>query len=372
MKKLLVVAGARPNFMKIAPLIRALATQSFFSYKIVHTGQHYDSLMSETFFEELGIPVPDYNLNVGSASHSVQTAAIMVEFEKICLIEIPDVVIVMGDVNSTLSCGIVTKKLNIKLAHVEAGLRSFDRAMPEEINRIVTDSISDYFFVTEKSGLINLEREGQVKNVHFVGQIMIDNLYYQLECLKKYNTLKSNELLEKLEGPYAVLTLHRPSNVEDKRVLTDLITCFKELSRTIPIIFPCHPRTMKKLKEFNIPTALWVPGAELTDKFIVTNPFGYMDFLNIWKNSRCVLTDSGGLQEETTALKIPCITIRENTERPITVEIGSNEISGMNVIKIGELFNKAVTGTWKKSEVPELWDGKTSDRIVSCLKEHEF
>jgi UDP-N-acetylglucosamine 2-epimerase (non-hydrolysing) len=370
LKKLLLIAGARPNFMKIAPIARALDKLGTIEYKIVHTGQHYDNGMSQTFFEELGIPAPHYNLSVGSASHAVQTANIMIKFEEVCLKEKPDIVAVVGDVNSTAACGLVAKKLNIALAHVEAGLRSNDRTMPEEINRIVTDSISDYLFVTEKSGIDNLKREGHPESqIHFVGHVMIDNLFYQIGRLQQAPFTISNELRSKLKIPYAVLTMHRPSNVDTKATLDKLLSCFKALSQTVPIVFPCHPRTLARIKEFGLQDRIdeWHPGAKVNGGLIATAPLGYMDFLNLWKDAACALTDSGGLQEETTALKIPCITFRETTERPITVEVGTNEVVGTDTEKIAGLFARAIAGKWKKSEVPELWDGKASERIVEKL-----
>lgn len=366
MKKLLVVAGARPNFVKIAPFIKALRSSGKFSYKIVHTGQHYDTNMSQIFFDELEIPPPDYSLNVGSSSSSVQIANIMIKFEEVCLVEKPDLVVVVGDVNSTVACGLVAKKLNIKLAHIEAGLRSFDRSMPEEINRIITDSISDYLFVSEKSGLENLIQEGHpVSSMYHVGQIMADSLYHQMSNPKA--TLISDELRSKIGRSYAVLTMHRPSNVDDIPTLKRLMLCFKELCNKIPIVFPCHPRTLSKIKALGIEVDTWSCGKEVVGNFIITEPFGYRDFLNLWKGSVCVLTDSGGLQEETTILKIPCITFRETTERPVTVSVGSNVVVGTDTEKIEYFFNKAITGCWRASDVPELWDGKTSERIIAYL-----
>jgi UDP-N-acetylglucosamine 2-epimerase (non-hydrolysing) len=369
MKKLILVAGARPNFMKIAPIIRALDKEKEFEYRIVHTGQHYDTSMSQTFFEELGIPKPDYNLNAGSSSHSAQTADIMVKFEKVCLKENPDTVVVVGDVNSTLACGLVAKKLCIDLAHVEAGLRSGDRTMPEEINRVVTDSISDYLFVTEPSGVKNLIESGSAGKIHFVGHVMVDNLYYQLEQIERVSVLEGKKIKSKISDRYAVLTLHRPSNADNKEILTKLLLCFNILAKKIPVIFPCHPRTLSRIKEFGLEhlCSSWGRDGPINGDFVITPPLGYMDFLYLWKDAVCVITDSGGLQEETTALKVPCITFRETTERPITVETGSNEIAGTDVDKINFLFQKALLGNWKKSTVPELWDGRAGERIVKIL-----
>ncbi|MBA4369906.1 MAG: UDP-N-acetylglucosamine 2-epimerase (non-hydrolyzing), partial [Desulfobacterium sp.] len=307
--KVFLIAGARPNFMKIAPIARAFEKQDQIQYKIVHTGQHYDQNMSDVFFDELGIRNPDYHLGAGGGSHAEQTAKIMVEFEKICETDRPDLVMVVGDVNSTLACSIVAKKMDIQVAHVEAGLRSFDITMPEEINRMVTDSISDLFFVTEEQGMINLRNEGKPESaIHFVGHVMIDNLYYQLSKLEPM-ALDAFSLHEfKKQNPaYGVVTLHRPSNVDDKQKLEHIVEALAHISETLPLIFPIHPRTRKNMDAFGIrtPTAM-----KLTD------PLSYMEFLNLWKDAKLVLTDSGGLQEETTALGIPCLTIRENTERP--------------------------------------------------------
>jgi UDP-N-acetylglucosamine 2-epimerase (non-hydrolysing) len=372
MKKILIVAGARPNFMKIAPIVRALDADSPLDYKIIHTGQHYGADMSDRFFDELDIPAPHYNLNVGSASHAVQTAAIMVRFEEVCLKEKPDMVVVVGDVNSTVACGLVAKKLDIKLAHVEAGLRSHDRTMPEEINRIVTDSIADDLFVTEKQGLANLKREGHAdETIHFVGHVMIDNLYYQLRKLSPLSSPIGMELKGLIGNRYAVCTMHRPSNVDNPENLTGLIETLATLSSTLPILFSCHPRTFSRIGEFGLlhHFSPWKQGEKINGSFVLTNPLGYMDFLCLWKDAVCVVTDSGGLQEETTALKIPCITTRMTTERPVTVETGSNEVIGLDWERLCSLFLGAASGSWKESRIPELWDGNASKRIVAILNE---
>jgi len=370
MKKIILVAGARPNFMKIAPIIRALENEKNAEYVLVHTGQHYDAGMSQTFFGELGIPNPHHNLNVGSASHAVQTANIMIRFEEVCLKEKPDVVVVVGDVNSTAACGLVAKKLCIDLAHVEAGLRSNDRAMPEEINRIVTDAVSDYLFVTEPSGVSNLTREGHPQSrIHYVGHVMIDNLYYQLEKLSTAAPVIGTEIKSKISQRYAVVTMHRPSNVDNRETLARLLAVFGRIAEKTPVVFPCHPRTLGRIREFKLDhlCSFWKSGDAIHGGLVITPPLGYMDFLCLWKDALCVMTDSGGLQEETTALKIPCITFRETTERPVTAEIGSNEVVGTDTDKIADLFEKACAGRWKKSRVPELWDGKASERIVRTL-----
>jgi len=366
--------------MKIAPIIRALSAwrtrlrQGFgaassatdnrqrtynLSWKIVHTGQHYDYEMSRVFFDELEIPEPDYYLGAGSGSHAEQTAKVMVEFEKVCVEQKPDVAIVVGDVNSTLACSVTAKKLNINLAHVEAGLRSGDMTMPEEINRIVTDSIADYLFVTEKSGEDNLLKEGKPKDkIHFVGHVMIDNLLYQLQKLEQEDgsRFKSNPLKEKLDR-YAFLTLHRPSNVDNKVVLSRIAGALNEISQETPIVFPIHPRTRKMIDQFDI---------KLSKGVHIMEPLGFRESLFLWKDAVMVMTDSGGLQEETTALGVPCITIRENTERPITIEMGTNILAGNKKADILKCYREIMRNP-KKGEVPPLWDGKTAERIVHIL-----
>ncbi len=297
--KIFLIAGARPNFMKIAPIVRELKNrnENHLSFKIVHTGQHYDFDMSQAFFNDLDIPEPDFFLDAGSGSHAAQTAKIMVAFEKVCLDEKPDVVVVVGDVNSTLACSIVAKKLLIKVAHVEAGLRSFDLTMPEEINRMVTDSISDYFFVTETSAITNFEKEGKSpEHIYFVGHVMIDNLLHQYKKLETEDTtdFENYELKNKLDD-YIFMTLHRQSNVDDKEILSEIIDAMNHISRKTPVIFPIHPRTKKMLEEFNI---------ELSDNIYQLTPLGFNESLFLWKDAICLFTDSGGLQEETTALSV--------------------------------------------------------------------
>ena len=377
MKKIFLVAGARPNFMKIAPVLRSMERfPDEIHPLLVHTGQHYDAKMSSTFFDSLGIKKPDYNLEAGSGSHATQTAAIMVKFEGICLSEKPDMVLVVGDVNSTIATGLVAKKLQITLCHVEAGLRSGDRAMPEEINRLATDSITDLFFTTEPEGARNLLKEGhKAETIHFVGHVMIDNLFYQLKRLETgaegLVDIPIRNLKQALPEKYLCMTMHRPSNVDNKETLARLLKAISDVARDVPIVFPCHPRTRKNIEQFGLSNFLdtgYQNRSAVTSGIIVTEPLGYDDFLYLWKNAAGVLTDSGGLQEETTALKIPCITMRTSTERPVTAEIGSNEVVGADGERIIAYAKKMLTGSWKKSGIPDLWDGKASERIVDVLR----
>lgn len=366
MQKLIyLIAGARPNFMKIAPIVRALQSSTLLIYKIIHTGQHYDREMNDVFFEELGIPQPDVFMAAGGGSHAQQTAKIMVAFEEYCQTERPDAVLVVGDVNSTLACSIVAKKLNIPVAHVEAGLRSGDRSMPEEINRLVTDSISDWFFVTEPSGTKHLQHEGQPDSAIFhVGHVMVDNLLYQANKLTHTDTSKLETAAYKTsitiaKKGYGVITLHRPSNVDDPQMMTKISGALKEIATQLPLIFPVHPRTRINLEKFSI---------DLGPNITLIGPQAYMSFLNLWKDATLVLTDSGGLQEETTALGVPCITIRNNTERPITVDEGSNVLAGTDPKQIISAAEKILNHQGKVSRKPELWDGKAAERIVAILE----
>lgn len=365
MKKLIyLVAGARPNFMKIAPIIRVLQTaQERFTFQLVHTGQHYDREMSDVFFEELGIPQPDYYLDCGGGSHAEQTAKIMVAFERICqtAAQRPHCVLVVGDVNSTLACAIVAKKLHIPVAHVEAGLRSGDRSMPEEINRLVTDSISDWFFCTEPAGVANLLREGQSASAIFhVGHVMVDNLLYQKQQLEQQAsaTLATTSTKTALRR-YGVVTLHRPSNVDDTQVLTSIIGALNSIAQHLPLVFPIHPRTRDKLKTL---------GVQLSERIILLGPQPYMEFLNLWKDAVLVLTDSGGLQEETTALGVPCLTLRRNTERPITVDEGTNILVGTAPTDIIQAAQGVLQGHSKQGQRPVLWDGRAAERIFEQLE----
>jgi len=359
-----LVAGARPNFMKIAPIVRALQSQTALTFKIIHTGQHYDRDMNEVFFEELGIPQPDIFMGAGGGSHAQQTAKIMVAFEELCQAERPDAVLVVGDVNSTLACSISAKKLNIPVAHVEAGLRSGDMTMPEEINRLVTDSITDWFFVTEPSAVKHLEKEGKAASaIHYVGHVMVDNVLFQADKLSAadtsgYETSAFKAAQAEKGSRYGVVTLHRPSNVDDATMMTRIAGALKEIANELPLIFPVHPRTRANLAGF---------GIDLGPNITLVGPQAYMAFLNLWKDAAVVLTDSGGLQEETTALGVPCITIRENTERPVTVDEGSNVLVGTDPVRILAEAHKVLRGEGKQGRRPHLWDGKAAERIVAVL-----
>ena len=365
---IVIVAGARPNFIKIGPLVHELEIhKNIFNTILVHTGQHYDFEMSEKFFKDLDIPKPKYFLHVGSASHATQTAKIMIAFEKVILRVMPNIVVVVGDVNSTLACAIVASKLNIQIAHVEAGLRSFDRAMPEEINRIVTDSLSDYLFVSEESGLVNLKSEGvNSKNVHFVGNIMIDTLLSKMEKIAKSNILNSLEVRYKTKklklDTYAVLTLHRPVNVDSKESLTNIYNILKAISKKTKIVYPVHPRTKMMIKKHD-----FLRKFKLLDNLIVVEPLGYIDFIKLAKDSSFVLTDSGGIQEETTFLKVPCLTMRDNTERPVTINKGTNNLVGINKYRISRHVDYILNNINRRSKIPKLWDGKTAERIVRII-----
>lgn len=362
--RLVLVAGARPNFMKIAPIVRALERHpAAFEWRLVHTGQHYDHGMSDVFFEELGIPTPDHHLGAGGGSHAEQTARIMVGFERYCREFVPDMVLVVGDVDSTLACAVVAKKLQAKVAHVEAGLRSGDRRMPEEINRLATDAISDLCFVTEPSGLANLAREGHApETVHFVGHVMIDNLFHQLAALERLpsGNFKSSALKRQL-GRYGVVTLHRPSNVDSAEILSQIMAALDDVSRELPLVFPVHPRTRANLERF---------GIALPPRVTLTEPMPYMEFLNLWKDAALILTDSGGLQEESTALGISCLTLRENTERPVTVDEGTNVVVGTARERIVAAAQAALTASIPRADLrrPALWDGAAAERIVDVLR----
>ena len=362
--KIIHVVGARPNLMKIAPIIFECKKHGEMESLLIHTGQHYDDKMNGLFFRELGIPEPDINLGVGSASHAVQTAEIMKAFEPVVLKHRPDVVLVVGDVNSTVACGLVVVKLGVKLVHVEAGLRSFDRSMPEEINRVVTDSISDILFCTEQSGVDNLLHEGISKEkIHLVGHVMIDTLLRNLERARHSVILEELRGRGYLEGGnFAVLTLHRPSNVDDPVIFSRILDALEIIHQDMPILFPIHPRTRRNLATLGLDERI-----EGLSRLHLLEPLGYLDFLRLTSTAKIVLTDSGGIQEETTFLKVPCITLRENTERPITMEIGSNQVVGTDPEKIVQAYRRVISGKWRQMAVPPLWDGKAAERIVKIL-----
>ncbi len=358
--KFVSVVGARPNFMKVAPLHRAFSKIGSLQHFIVHTGQHYDANMSKVFFEDLELPKPDVYLGVGSGSHAEQTAKVMVEFEKVLVKERPDLVVVVGDVNSTVACSLTAAKLLIPVAHVEAGLRSFDRTMPEELNRMVTDVLSDYLFVTEESGVMNLRHEGiEEKKVFLVGDVMIDSLILYREKAKRSRIKDSFGLTG---GAYTLVTLHRPSNVDDRENLSKILRIFEGISGSGKIIFPIHPRTRKRIEEFGLSRRF-----QEVDSLVLADPLGYLDFLNLMMDARILLTDSGGIQEETTFLNIPCVTMRENTERPSTIEVGTNVLTGLDVDRVIGLTRECYGGKWKVSRVPDLWDGRAAERIADIL-----
>ncbi len=369
--KVLCVVGARPNFMKAAPVIEALRKRPEMSVMLVHTGQHYDRQMSELFFEELGLPKPDLDLEVGSGSHGQQTGQIMIRIEPVLQREKPDLVIVFGDVNSTVAAALCAAKLGIKVAHVEAGLRSFDRTMPEELNRIMTDHLSDYLFTTEPSARKNLLREGIAEEkIFFVGNVMVDTLLNHVEQARAY---RFRERLGLASRSYGLLTLHRPSNVDELGTLTTILEAVHELGKQVPIVFPCHPRTRQQLDKTGLKYLAAVNGlgdGSQQRPLIVMDPLGYVEFLSLMTDARLVLTDSGGIQEETTVLGIPCLTLRENTERPVTIEQGTNVLVGTSRERILAAAAKALNGTCSATRVPELWDGKAAERIAKIL-EHQ-
>ena len=369
--KIISVVGARPNFMKIAPIIQAINSHNknihnnrsihneiLIHHVLIHTGQHYDIEMSDVFFQDLGLPRPDINLEVGSASHTVQTANIMTLFEKVCLEEKPGWILVVGDVNSTMACTLVAAKLGIKVGHVEAGLRSFDRSMPEEINRLVTDVLACLLFTPSEDADENLLREGVLPDkIKRVGNVMIDTLILNLEKARECRTYEKFDLKE---NHYAFVTLHRPSNVDDKHTLSHIIGSLEKLSKDLPVIFPVHPRTKKQLISFS----LWDRANKIYGLHLIDS-LGYHDSICLVDNSRFVLTDSGGLQEETTFLKIPCLTLRPNTERPITIRQGTNRLTSLETLERD--FDNLLNSYHPIGKIPELWDGKTAQRIVEVL-----
>jgi UDP-N-acetylglucosamine 2-epimerase (non-hydrolysing) len=368
--RILNVVGARPNFMKMAPVLRELAKRANFESYLVHTGQHYDESMSRVFFRDLGMRDADFNLNVGSGSHAVQTAECMRRFEEVCEKLRPELVIVAGDVNSTMACSVTAAKLQIPVAHVESGLRSFDRSMPEEINRIVTDSVSDLLFTTEDSGNQNLRREGVPEGkIHSVGNTMIDSL---IDCYGLLNKAPVQGPLAAINGaPYFLATIHRPSNVDDPVQLVRVLEILESASRLVPVFFVTHPRTyqrLEQLKKADKLVELNGNAASIRRDFIyLLPPLPYMEFLRLMSKSRALLTDSGGVQEESTFLGIPCLTLRDNTERPSTVELGTNEIVGLDCQKITSCLHTIMAGRWRKGVTPPLWDGRAAERVVRVL-----
>jgi len=395
MVKWILVAAARPNFMKIAPLLRAIKTYNRLNGHrlipyLVHTGQHYDYNMSEAFFGDLGIPKPDTHLGVGSGTHAEQSAKVMIAFEKVLVREKPALVIVVGDVNSTMACALTAVKLHIPVAHVEAGLRSFDRTMPEEINRIVTDCVSEYLFTPSPDGDKNLLREGISEDkTYLVGDIMVDSLLDSLEKAKNRPTLEKLGLVAGCNGgsadrktgvrSYALLTLHRPANVDNGDRLSRILNGITRIAERIPVLFPVHPRTQKQVRLFGLENAFvfhQTPALELSDyeeggvlkkKIHCFEPFGYLDFLNLMAHAKVILTDSGGIQQETTVMNIPCVTLRDTTERPLTISQGTNVLVNDDEQKIVSEVSKALNGVRRKSMCPAIWDGHTAERIVTIL-----
>jgi UDP-N-acetylglucosamine 2-epimerase (non-hydrolysing) len=363
--QLACIAGARPNFMKVAPLLRALEAYPRIRTGLIHTGQHYDESLSKVFFDELEIRPPDVCLNVGSGTHGAQTACVMERLETVLQAGQPfgtpyDRVVVVGDVNSTMAAALVAAKLGIPIAHVEAGLRSFDRTMPEEINRVVTDTLSDLLFVSEPAGVANLMREGHPPDqIHLVGNVMIDTLRRLLPKARSRDTLRNCGVES---GRYAVMTLHRPANVDRPETLARILEVCASTSRRLPIVFPVHPRTEKRIRDFGLSAKL-----NGVASFRLVPPLGYLDFLALTSQSRVVITDSGGLQEESTALGIPCLTMRPNTERPITVDMGTSTLVGDDVTGLERRLGEVIAGTYKKGQCPALWDGKAAERIAGIL-----
>jgi len=356
--KLLLVVGARPNFMKIAPIDRECQSRGIETI-LVHTGQHYDENMSDVFFQDLNMRRPDIHLNIGSASHSVQTAKILIEFEKVCIAEQPSMVVVVGDVNSTIACTLVAKKMNIPVAHVEAGLRSGDMSMPEEINRLMTDCVADLLLTPSQDADINLKNEGIASNrIQFVGNIMIDSL---LDAIGRCGMVAEERF--GLSGDYALLTLHRPSNVDTKESLEPLIQTMHEIAKSTPILFPVHPRTRIRLENFGLMDYL-----SSQHGIHISEPLGYLEFISVMSKSKIVLTDSGGLQEETTALGLPCLTLRENTERPITIHEGTNQLVGTSKERILSAYKEIKERNFSTTgRIPKYWDGQTSSRIINSI-----
>ena len=360
MKRIDLIAGARPNFMKIAPIIEALQTAERrggqLRYRLIHTGQHYDRAMSGSFFEELGIPDPDINLEIGSGTQAEQTAGIMIGYERVLLKDKSDLCLVVGDVTSTMACSIAARKLGVRVAHVEGGIRSGDWTMPEEINRVVTDSITNWFFTTSETANENLHRAGVTDDrIFFVGNTMIDTLLKNVPRLRPPACWQSLKLKA---GQFFVVTLHRPANVDGEHQLLSLLRAIAEGTKGLPVIFPVHPRTAKNLRELD----------SATRQLHYVDPLGYLEFNYLVKHAKGVITDSGGITEETTVLGVPCLTLRDNTERPETITIGTNELIGTDPRKLAPALSRLMAGQWKKGAIPSLWDGKAAERIVECLE----
>ena len=352
--KILHVVGARPNFMKVAPILAQLRRREGVTQVLVHTGQHYDARMSDVFFRDLGMPDPDVHLGVGSGTHAQQTAKVMVEIESVLVRERPDVVVVAGDVNSTVAVALVAAKMGVAIAHVEAGLRSRDWTMPEEINRVLTDRLSDLLFTPSRDGDENLRQEGiDPARVHFVGNVMIDSLH---AALPRARESRIHQRLELGLGNYALATLHRPANVDEPVALGRLLSALTEVAAHVPVVFPIHPRTRARL-----PRGLDAPGLRLVE------PLGYLDFLALIADAKLVMTDSGGIQEETTALGVPCLTLRENTERPVTVEVGTNQLVGTDPARVVAAACEVLAGGARRGRIPELWDGRAAERVAGVL-----
>ncbi len=359
--KILNIVGARPNFMKIAPLHRAFQRYPQVESKIVHTGQHYDEKMSDIFFNQLELPKPDYFLGIGGGTHTQQTAKIMMEFEQVVNDEKPDLILVVGDVNSTVACTLVAVKMGIPLAHVEAGLRSGDRTMPEELNRLMTDAVTDYLFVTEQSGMIHLAKEGvSDEKVFFVGNVMIDSLAYFRQKAAKSDILQQAQTTEK---EYILMTMHRPANVDNKAGLESILQIIEDAVKYKKVIFPMHPRTSNNIKKFGLEDRL-----NAIENFVLMGPQGYLQFLKLMENAALIITDSGGIQEETTYLQVPCLTFRDTTERPITTTLGTNQLlKDLDPQTVHEKMLEILNGKARKGVVPPLWDGHAAERIAEIL-----
>lgn len=360
--KVQCVIGARPNFMKMAPLIKILDNSGQFNTQIVHTGQHYDRRLSDNVWQDLNVRQPDVNLAVGGGSHAVQTANIMVSFEPVLLDSRPDLVIVAGDVNSTFACALTAAKLQVRVAHIEAGLRSRDWTMPEEINRVLTDKVSSYLFTPSRDADENLRQEGiDSEKIHFVGNLMVDSL---LECLPRVrNDSKCSQALGLSPQEYMLVTLHRPAAVDNKAKLGELVDILRECAERLPVVFPAHPRTLNRLREFDLLDYLAEPSG-----LHIIDPLGYIDFVSLMQTARLVLTDSGGVQEETTILGVPCLTARENTERPITISEGTNRLVGMDRSGILKAVDECLDSPCPGPRTPEGWDGKAAERVFAVLK----